>query len=103
MQSISPVPGSMGYDGTAFALKQTFGQGLQVYVDAQCQVATRDGCLVVRTVLIASLDTAMYVTEHDLHAFFSAQLFFVGAFNTQFADVVPTVVEVVFVVLEVVG
>lgn len=42
----------------------------------------------------------MYVAQHDAHAFFAAQLLFVGTFYAEFTNVVATPVIFVGIVAE---
>ncbi len=61
-----------GNDRPQFALKQAFGQCLQVHVDAERDVLARNGSLVVFPVLVMALCPASGVAQHDAHSFFAA-------------------------------
>ncbi len=79
-------------DAAYLSLQETFAECLEVDVDAERQVLSRHGLLVELSVLVASLDSAVGIAEHNLHALLSAQLLLVGLLHAELSLVVAGLV-----------
>ena len=85
------------HDAAYFPLHEPFSQCLKVDVYAQCEVLSRHGAAVERTVLIASLYAPVCIAQEYLHAFLSSELFFVRPFHALLAYIVARHVELILV------
>lgn len=84
-----------GHDGAELALEQALGQGLEVEVDAQGEVAPRHRRDVVHAILVVPLRAAVDIAEHDAHPLLAAQHFLIRTLDAELADVVAAAVIVV--------
>lgn len=71
-----------------FPLEQSLGKGLQILVYAEGDIFAGLCLFVVFAILVMALCAAVYVAQHDSHAFFATQLRFVCTLHTEFAYVV---------------
>ena len=88
----------LGFDGndrTNLSLHQSFPKSLQVGIQSQRQVPASYRTTVEASVLITALHTTMGVTQQNLHAFLTTQLFLVATLHPQLTNIVARLVVVI--------
>ena len=84
-----------GNNTADFTLEQTFAQGLQLDIQSQRQVLSSHRFLVEFTILIATLNSAVSISQHNLHTLLTTQLLLIKLLYTQFSDIVASLIVVI--------
>ena len=75
-------------DAPEFVMQQLLGIDLQLDVDRQFQVFSRNGRHVVQSFFVTTFDTPVRIAQQDLHPFFASQHFLVRTFHSGTGNVI---------------
>ena len=86
-----------GHNAAAFTLQQLLGHCLQAIVERQRQIFACHRRHIVGATFVVSLQPARHIAQHDFDAVLSAQIFFVGFFDTAHAGIIAlTITRIAF-------